>query len=111
MENNQGLIFFHVSENTLLQKHCGSKLSQLPNKSCPALGIHVEVLNHFVLIPINLNTRVIGWVSELSVRRNINTTARLMQMELFWKLRSSAILEEEKHHLVHVSRESEIEKA
>lgn len=34
-----------------------------------------------------------------------------MQMELFWKLRSSAILDEEKHHLVHVSRESEIEKA
>lgn len=34
-----------------------------------------------------------------------------MQMERFWKLRSSAILEEEKHHLVHFSRESEIEKA
>lgn len=50
-------------------------------------------------------------MSELFVRRSINTIARLMQMERFWKLRSSAILEEEKHHLVHFSRESEIEKA
>lgn len=59
MEHNQGLILFRAHGNTFYKKNRSSKCSQLPGESQFSIRAASEGLNHFVPIPINLNTRVI----------------------------------------------------